>query len=249
MRRRTCGANERRFRTANQATTSPERHAPRGQSFSKRSPKSGRSSRFGIETASCHIRGFSSERITRRLTNRRTKRPTAPTRPPEARGVECIEVVHLADGPNDIVIFRRAVSALESLLQKYQRVVVHCRAGRSRSIAVVATHLKKAQGFDATDALEFVKSKRPSAPAPELVRLVERFLKPDAVCHAAQRPSAMTVAVCMKCGQRKLGAFYPVPSLSFSADVGRGSSKEHLSLRSQLVIGRPSSCGNLLGAW
>ena len=93
----------------------------------------------------------------------------------EARGVERIEVVGLVDGPNDMAIFERAVAALESLVENHSRVVVHCRAGRSRSIAVVAAYLKKSEGLDATDALEFVKSKRPSALARELVRLVERF--------------------------------------------------------------------------
>ena len=94
---------------------------------------------------------------------------------PDARGIQCIEVVHLVDGPNDLAVFEWAVSNLTSLLEKYRRVVVHCRAGRSRSIAVVAAYLKRAQGIEAADALEFVKSKRPSALAPELIRLVERF--------------------------------------------------------------------------
>jgi atypical dual specificity phosphatase len=93
---------------------------------------------------------------------------------PEARGVKCIEVVHLVDGPNDLAVFQRAVSALAELRGQYQRVVVHCRAGRSRSIAVVAAYLKQDRGMDAADALDFVKSKRASALAPELARLVER---------------------------------------------------------------------------
>ncbi|HTU25722.1 MAG TPA: dual specificity protein phosphatase [Pirellulales bacterium] len=90
------------------------------------------------------------------------------------RGLRRIEVVHLVDGPNDLALFKRAVAALESLLKDHRRVVVHCRAGRSRSIAVVAAYLKKSMGLEADDALEFVKSKRPSAIAPELIRLVQR---------------------------------------------------------------------------
>jgi hypothetical protein len=93
----------------------------------------------------------------------------------ESRGAERIEVVDLVDGPNDMAIFERAVAALESLVENHSRVVVHCRAGRSRSIAVVAAYLKRVEGLDATAALEFVGLKRPSALAPELVRLVERF--------------------------------------------------------------------------
>jgi protein-tyrosine phosphatase len=91
------------------------------------------------------------------------------------RGIECIRVVHLCDGPNEMFVFREAVTSLEELQQTYSRVVVHCRAGRSRSIAVVAAFLKKARGMEGGEALEFVKAKRDSAVAPELVRLVERF--------------------------------------------------------------------------
>lgn len=93
----------------------------------------------------------------------------------EVRGAKRIEAVDLVDGPNDIGAFERAVAALDSLLENYPRVVVDCRAGRSRSVAVVAAYLKRTQGLEATDALELVTSKRPSALAPELARLVERF--------------------------------------------------------------------------
>lgn len=94
---------------------------------------------------------------------------------PEARGVRCIVVVDLVDGPNDMAVFERAVAALDSLLENHRRIVVHCRAGRSRSIAVVAAHLKRANSMDAAGALEFVQSKRPAVLAPELTSLVERL--------------------------------------------------------------------------
>ncbi len=93
----------------------------------------------------------------------------------EARGVTCIELVHLVDGANEMVAFRNAVVALEELVTRWERVVVHCRAGRSRSIAVVAAFLKKAKALEADEALELVRTKRESAVAPELVRLVELF--------------------------------------------------------------------------
>jgi protein-tyrosine phosphatase len=95
--------------------------------------------------------------------------------PSTARGVDCVRVAHLTDGANELFFFREAVAALEELVASCGRVVVHCRAGRSRSIAVVAAYLKKAFNMEAHDALEIVRSKRPSAVAPELIRLVERF--------------------------------------------------------------------------
>jgi protein-tyrosine phosphatase len=94
---------------------------------------------------------------------------------PETRGVQCIQVAHLVDGPNEMIAYKNAVETLEELIGKCQRVVVHCRAGRSRSVAVVAAYLKKAKGLDAGEALELVRAKRESAIADELVRLVERF--------------------------------------------------------------------------
>jgi protein-tyrosine phosphatase len=59
-------------------------------------------------------------------------------------------------------------------MQRHGRVVVHCRAGRSRSIAVVAAYLTRLFGIGADEALDLITSKRPSAVAPELIRLVEQ---------------------------------------------------------------------------
>ena len=91
------------------------------------------------------------------------------------RGLDCIRVVHLKDGLNERAVFKQAVEALDELVQGHGRVVVHCRAGRSRSVAVAAAYLMKAQQMEADVALEFVKAKRPSALAPELILLVEEF--------------------------------------------------------------------------
>lgn len=91
------------------------------------------------------------------------------------RGVECLRLVHLWDGENEMVIFQEAVSVLEELLGSHRRVVVHCRAGRSRSVAVVAAYLKKSRTLHAHEALGLVTAKRESAIAPEFVRLVERL--------------------------------------------------------------------------
>jgi hypothetical protein len=95
--------------------------------------------------------------------------------PSAARGAECVRVAHLIDGANELFFFKEAVAALEEIVARCGRVVVHCRAGRSRSVAVVAAYLKKMRNIDADAALEMVRSKRPSAIAPELIRLVERF--------------------------------------------------------------------------
>jgi protein-tyrosine phosphatase len=95
--------------------------------------------------------------------------------PPGDRGIDCVRVMHMKDGPNEMRLFKEAVATLERLLADYNRVVVHCRAGRSRSIAVVAAYLMKARDLGADEALAFVMAKRAASIAPELVELVERF--------------------------------------------------------------------------
>jgi atypical dual specificity phosphatase len=91
----------------------------------------------------------------------------------QARGAKVIELVHLVDGANEMFTFKNAVATLERLIEKWERVIVHCRAGRSRSIAVVAAYLKRAKGLSAHEALALVCAKREAAIAPELARLVE----------------------------------------------------------------------------
>lgn len=91
------------------------------------------------------------------------------------RGIECIEFVHLNDGANPMSVFKEAVLKLEKLTAKHTRVIVHCRAGRSRSVAIVAAYLIKTQGIPASAALSIVRTKRESAVAEDLIRLVEQF--------------------------------------------------------------------------
>src|SRR6516162_3527999 len=53
-------------------------------------------------------------------------------------GLADIEVVPLEDGPgNDPRLFRLATAALERLAREHPPVLVHCHAGRSRSVVVV----------------------------------------------------------------------------------------------------------------
>ena len=96
--------------------------------------------------------------------------------PAARRGVECVRLVHLTDGDNPTAAFREAVAALAELVASHERVVVHCRAGRSRSVAVVAAYLTRAQRLTADAALAEVRTLRESAVAVELIRLVEGFV-------------------------------------------------------------------------
>ena len=67
-----------------------------------------------------------------------------------------------------------AVYMLDELLERHQRVLVHCHAGVSRSSTVVATYLAHKDGMNFDEALEFVKSKRPrAAPNPALIAIAK----------------------------------------------------------------------------
>ena len=91
-------------------------------------------------------------------------------------GVDRIETIMLLDGPgNELSRFGRAVDTLEALVAEAAPVLVHCRAGWSRSPAVVAGYLVRTRGMTAEAALTEVTSKRVCSMVPELRRLVQEF--------------------------------------------------------------------------
>ena len=75
-------------------------------------------------------------------------------------GVEYRKVGLSDDGRNDCDQIDRAVDTLHELIQQGKRVLVHCRAGVSRSPSVVAAYLAKYQGHTFNSALEVVKNGR-----------------------------------------------------------------------------------------
>jgi hypothetical protein len=97
-------------------------------------------------------------------------------------GVRQVEIVTLLDGAgNDMSRFRRAVDALARLAEEVPPVLVHCRAGWSRSPAVVAGYLMRSLGLTADEALAQVLAKRRSGDTvPELRSLLAEFEKASA---------------------------------------------------------------------
>lgn len=95
---------------------------------------------------------------------------------PTELGVRRIETITLLDGPgNELSRFCLAVTTLESLVTEAAPVLVHCRAGWSRSPAVVACYLMHTQGIGAEAALAEVNSKRVCSMVPELQQLVKEY--------------------------------------------------------------------------
>ena len=77
-----------------------------------------------------------------------------------ARGYRVVDRP-LVDGPqNDPERFAAAVDTLRSLLDDGERVLVHCSAGASRSVAVAAAAHALGEGLDADEALATVRAER-----------------------------------------------------------------------------------------
>lgn len=94
----------------------------------------------------------------------------------ETLGVQRVEIFPLQDGPgDDLPLLAKAVDILARLVEEGPPVLVHCRAGRSRSAAVVVGYLMKSRGWTATEALAFVGSRRQIALNPEMWALVHQF--------------------------------------------------------------------------
>lgn len=83
-------------------------------------------------------------------------------------GVEALTCFNLRDGSgNDPWLFDRAVKIVGEYALKHPKLLVHCHAGRSRSVMVVASHLVSQNSWDLRQALAFIYSKRPEIVLPD----------------------------------------------------------------------------------
>jgi len=86
---------------------------------------------------------------------------------PETLQLDALENYNLKDGPgNDPSIFRRAVQSVGHLAKRHPKLLVHCHAGRSRSVVVVTAHLMRLRRWTADEALAYVSSRRVAALTP-----------------------------------------------------------------------------------
>jgi protein-tyrosine phosphatase len=99
--------------------------------------------------------------------------------PPEYREGDRVLDHPLVDGPQcDAADFASAVEAVRAARRREETVLVHCSAGTSRSVAVVATALAAEEGVDLADALARVAAAREGAdPHPALVSLGQAYLE------------------------------------------------------------------------
>jgi hypothetical protein len=84
----------------------------------------------------------------------------------------------LEDGPgNDWTAFEQAVDTARTLYQQDGSVLIHCKAGISRSSTIIATVLAAEESRHLHDALSIVLKARPSAtPHPALHELAVVYL-------------------------------------------------------------------------
>jgi len=69
--------------------------------------------------------------------------------------------VPLIDGAgNNSTLLRKALDELGQAVADGMKVLVHCHAGRSRSVSVVARYLMESMGITAEDALALIQQKR-----------------------------------------------------------------------------------------
>jgi hypothetical protein len=61
---------------------------------------------------------------------------------------------------NNPALYRKAVSELARAVAAGKRVLVHCHAGRSRSVCIVAKYLMDSQGISSDEALAQIRKKR-----------------------------------------------------------------------------------------
>ncbi len=92
--------------------------------------------------------------------------------------VDDYEVVGLADGPgNDPRTFERAVNLVGSFSQQSPKLLVHCRAGRSRSAIVVAGYLMRDQHWPSAQAMAFIAARRNIQLSPGIEDLLHALMR------------------------------------------------------------------------
>ncbi len=92
---------------------------------------------------------------------------------PDEHGLDELEVIELIDGRgNRPETFIDAVDVLEDMLEHSPPVMVHCHAGRSRSVVVVAGYLVRSQGLSRAAALAMVSTRRDAQITPGLQQIL-----------------------------------------------------------------------------
>lgn len=87
--------------------------------------------------------------------------------------------IPLGDGPgNNFKDFERAVFELDDMIKENMKVLVHCHAGQSRSVSVVASWLSWRGKVDLLSSLNFIAQKRPQiSPCKAMLEMCQQFIE------------------------------------------------------------------------
>lgn len=88
---------------------------------------------------------------------------------------DCVCISMIDGAGNDVETFRSVVQALIDMAEGSPPALVHCHAGRSRSVTVVAGYLVKTRGWSAQAAYNFIAEKRETAVQPGLQDLLREL--------------------------------------------------------------------------
>ena len=73
----------------------------------------------------------------------------------------CVMSVPLVDGPgNNPRQLKEAIDFIDDILNEGERILVHCHAGRSRSVCVVARYLMSRRGMSRESSIALIESRR-----------------------------------------------------------------------------------------
>ncbi len=75
-------------------------------------------------------------------------------------GIETVRVPLVDRAGNNPALFRKALISLSQAVGKGRHVLVHCHAGRSRSVSIVAKYLMESRGICADEAIALIAKKR-----------------------------------------------------------------------------------------
>ena len=97
-------------------------------------------------------------------------------------------MVSLADGEPGLGKHLTASSSFIARHLENGCVLVHCGAGMSRSVAVVAAYLCRYAGMTLTEAVGYIRERRQGAcPADIFIAEITRWLRLDIISHTGPR--------------------------------------------------------------
>ena len=69
-------------------------------------------------------------------------------------------------GGNSRILIKSAIDCIDDAVSHNKKILVHCLAGKSRSVSIVARYLMNKKGISCEEALDIIEEKRETCLAP-----------------------------------------------------------------------------------